>query len=219
MKKKVAIFDFDGTLIASDTLKKRDAWFEIFPEEGKVSRATLLNVLVRVPETRFDILRELFRTLGEQESEVEHLVQEYAERYNAAVQRGLERLGLMPGVREALEELSKLCRLYINTATPEYGIRETVRRLEIQHFFTDVMGKPASKEENIQTIISRERVSPEEAIMVGNGMDDLGAAQATGVFFVGIRDQFNAWDGKTFPVVSDWFELRERLKQLNLLDK
>lgn len=204
---RIIVFDFDGTLVDSDTLKKRDGWFQIFPEKGEVPRDLLLDVLSRIPETRFDILREIFRKLGKEGDELEQLVTEHAARYNAVIQGGIARMGLMTGVAEGIRVLSKTHRLYINSATPEYGVRETIRRLDLAQFFIDVLGKPASKEDNLRSILQREQVEPLSVIMVGNGEDDRRAAERVDAGFIGIADVFNGWHEMPFPIVSNWAEL------------
>lgn len=204
---RIIVFDFDGTLVDSDTLKKRDAWLTIFPEGGTVPRSLLLDVLSRIPETRFDILREIFQMRGRHGNELEQLVRDYAARYNTAVQEGIARMGLIPGVAKGVQNLFQKYRLYIVSATPEYGVRETVKRLKLEPFFADVLGKPASKEENLRTILSREQVTPKNIVLIGNGEDDRRAAERVGTMFIGIADSFNGWRDTPFPLATDWEKL------------
>src|SRR3989338_4533104 len=113
---KIIVFDFDGVLVDSNRLKQ-EAWFKVFkPEEA--SRELIRNILAEIKETRYDILREIFRRLGTPAEEIEPLVLSRAQRFNEFVQSGISSMGLNPGVREALSELKPKFRLYLNSATP-----------------------------------------------------------------------------------------------------
>ena len=175
---KVIVFDFDGVLVDSNRLK-REAWFKLFaPEE--VSDELIMDVLEKVKATRYDILREIFMRLGKPEGEIESLVSQYAGRYNDIVQAGIFSMGLNPWAEEILSNLKPKFNLYLNSATPEEAMIQTIKRLGIKDCFKKIYGQsePRSKEINLQKIINEENVLPSEVLVVGDGQDDLGAAKA-----------------------------------------
>lgn len=211
---KVIVFDFDGVLVDSNRLKY-EAWFKIFrPEE--VSHELIRNVLVEVKETRYDILREIFRRLGAPTEEIESLVVRSAERFNEAVQNGISSMGLNPGVREVLSELKPKFRLYLNSATPEKALLETVERLGIRDSFEEIYGQsePGSKVKNLKKIIEKENFLPQEVSVVGDGEDDMKAAQALGCPFIGVANDWNGWKEKEFPLVSNLSEIKNLILKI-----
>ena len=199
---KAIAFDFDGVIVDSNRLKY-EAWFRIFPESEGVSHELVRDVLLRIKQTRYDILQEIFNKLGRTHEQSEQFVATYAMRYNKVVQDAIALGGLIPGVRETLVMLSQHYAIYINSATPETALREAVMRGGIEPFIKKSYGTPASKEENLAMIIEREGIDKEGIVMVGDGEGDFHAARAIGCFFIGVRNESNNWSDKEFPLVTD----------------
>ena len=211
---KVIVFDFDGVLVDSNRLK-HEAWFKLFPPK-EVSNALIADVLVKFKATRYDILREIFRRLGKSEGEIESLVARYADKYNEIVQSGISSMGLNAGAEKTLLDLKAKFSLYLNSATPEDALAQTINRLEIRNYFKKIYGQsePRSKEINLQKIINEENVLPSEVLVVGDGQDDLGAAKALGCLFIGVTNNWNKWHGEEFLTVSNLPELMDSIKKL-----
>ena len=203
-KPKIIVFDFDGVVVDSNRLK-RDAWFNIFHPALGIAPEEIEESLERVRETRFDILRDIFLKKGVAEDSLEQLINEHAEKFQAYVQQGMK---FMPNAVETLVALSGRFPLYINSATPEEPLRESVRRLGLSKHFKGVFGRPADKVENLQVILKSENAEPHELLFVGDGENDRAAAKDTGCHFIGVQNEFNGW-GKSsdFPIVKNISEL------------
>ena len=211
---KIIVFDFDGVLVDSNRLKQ-EAWFKVFkPEEA--SRELIRNVLTEIKETRYDILREIFRRLGTSAEEIEPLVLSHAQKYNELVQSGISSLGLNLGVKEVLSELKHRFRLYLNSATPEKALLETAGRLSIGDFFEEIYGQsePESKVKNLKKIIEKENFLLQEVLAVGDGEDDLAAAKTVGCRFIGLANDWNGWKDKEFPLVSNLSEIKNLILKI-----
>lgn len=206
---KVIVFDFDGVIVDSNGLK-RDAWFSIFPQESGITRDEIRESVERVRETRYDIIRDIFRKRGKPEGEeLEALVKEYAMRFGDYINQ----MKPMPGVLEMLPVLQGRFPLYINSATPVEPLRETVKSLGIASYFKDILGGKNSKETHLKIIIEKETIAPEELLFVGDGEDDREAARALGCRFLGVPNEFNNWGKRAgFPILPSFSMIESYLK-------
>ena len=195
-------FDFDGVIVDSNRLKY-DAWFHLFSDHTEVSEALVRDVLSRISQTRYDILREIFIQIGKEQSDVEKLVLDYGARYNTLVQDAIAAGGVIGGVRETLEALAPRYALYINSATPHEALQEAVARAGFHSLIKAAYGTPATKEENLRAIMHAEGIGSNEILMVGDGEGDLSAARKVGCPFIGVANEWNKWHDKDFPLVSD----------------
>ena len=203
---KVIVFDFDGVLVDSNRMK-HDVWFSLFPPEEKIPAELVSDVLSRIKETRFDILREIFLRAGREEEKREALIARYAGLFNDAVQKGIVSLGMVPGVPEMLAKLRLSHRFYVNSSTPEFALRESISRFGIAAHFQGIFGRPATKEENLQKIMALEKETPDHVVMVGDGDSDRDAAAACGCRFIGVANGWNDWKENEFPLISSVVEL------------
>jgi phosphoglycolate phosphatase-like HAD superfamily hydrolase len=74
----------------------------------------------------------------------------------------------------------------VNSATPHRDLVGIVRGRGLLPWLDGVLGGPASKTANLRVALAAERVAPRQALLVGDGPDDLEAARTLGMFFVAI---------------------------------
>ncbi len=203
-------FDFDGVIVDSNRLKY-DAWFRLFSGNMEVSEALVRDVLSRITQTRYDILREIFIQVGKETRDVEELVLDYGARYNALVQDAIAAGGVISSARETLQILAPRYALYINSATPHDALQEAVARGGINSLIKAAYGAPGTKEENLRIIMNTEGIGNNEILMVGDGEGDLSAARKVGCSFIGVANEWNKWHDKDFPLVSDLRPLPEMI--------
>lgn len=213
----VIVFDFDGVITIRGELLKREAWDVIAEKESDAFKQKLSEMQTRYAEgrgSRHDILRDAFTELGYSASQIPTLVAEWANRYNTAVQKMIFSDGIYPETPIALEKLAAQYPLYINSATPEIALEESVKRLGIRHFFKGAFGQPISKKENLQRILQKENILPAQLLFVGDSNGDQRAGATVGCQFVGIANEANQWSEKTFPVIHRLTELEGLLFNL-----
>jgi len=211
---KALVFDFDGVIVDSNRVK-RDAWFSIFESSEEVSRALVEDALQHTAGDRFDILRYIFSKPGYEPGQVALLVDEYAHRYDTEVKKGIFGVGVSRSVFDTLRQLKEKYKLYINSATPEEALEETVKRLELDTLFESILGTPSSKEENLKKVMERENVASTELIFIGDGEGDRDAAVSIGCQFIGIANEWNEWKGESFRTVNEFSELPTVISQTN----
>lgn len=204
---KVIIFDFDGVIVDSNTIK-RNAFLQLFPKEDRHVQKIIHELVDFEPESsRYEKLQKTFTRMGKPAGEIPKLVEEYSRKYNTIIQKEITESGLMRGVKKTLSELCQNYSLYINTGTPRESIEQTIDTLGISHFFKGVYARPENKEENIHNILMKENALPKQAVVVGDGPSDLQSAQVTGCRFIGLRNDFNGWKDENFVTISGLDEL------------
>lgn len=211
---KVIIFDFDGVLVDSNRLKQ-DAWFVVFDQTVGISPELVSDVLARIPETRYDILREIFRVAGKPADTIETLVAEYAARYDSVVQQGIASGGVFPEARVILPALAQTYRLYVNSATPEDALIRTVERIGLASLFTGIYGRPASKIENMARIFEKEGITGSEAVFIGDAESDYNVAVEVQCRFIGMPNEYNGWtEDVSFPLLHSFSNIEQMINKL-----
>lgn len=205
---KVIVFDADGVIIPGSESLKRYAWIKIGKEDPTLSIAIEQGRKDTATGDRFDILRAAGRVYGVN-GNLSGFVEEKSRLFDAIVQEGMIEIGVSMATRKALKELAKRHTLYINSATPESAIRETFDNLKLTECFKGVFGRPSSKLQNFERIVSVEGVSASDLLFVGDQEKDFVAAQDFGCRFVGLTNDWNRWENdRPFPLI---FFVRELL--------
>lgn len=215
---KVIVFDFDGVLVDSNSLKYH-VYFDLLSDVEGISHALIENAFSEHPkdQTRFELLNRIFSKLGKSGDELSDLVKIYAERYDDAVQIGIKNIGLVQGALHVLESIHKKYYLYINSATPESSLQTTVDELSIRKYFKGIYGKEIigmdsvadSKELNLEKIMEAEKADGNEILFVGDGEVDRSAAKAYGCHFIGIANDSNSWvENENFKILKSVADLK-----------
>ncbi len=188
---RCAVFDFDGTLVDSNEIKRR-AFFEIareFDPDGELVR----EVLDRRPSgDRYHVARGLAAELATRGALpgaccVEDLAKLLADAYTAHCERAVSACDEVAGATDALARLAaRGLPLFVNTATPREAMLPILRRRGLDRFFAGVYGGPSNKLENLRDIAERVGARPRELLFVGDGEDDRRVAAAFGCAFVGV---------------------------------
>ncbi len=172
------VFDFDGTLVMSNAIK-RDGFTAIaerFPDG--VSRMDM--IMTNPPGDRYAIM-DAFAALYDANGA--DLVAEYAIWCENRILECPERAG----AAETLAFLkAKGISIWINSATPQEPLRTIVTKRYDAGTFSGVLGGHGKKVENLQKIMQAENLSPEQILMVGDGFDDRDGATAIGCPFIGL---------------------------------
>ena len=186
---KCVVFDFDGTLVDSNEIK-REAFFEIarpWDSSGEV----VAEVFERWPAAnRYEktrrIAEELIdRNLLPADSSLEDWAARLADDYTARCETAIARCAEMPGATAALEKLSETgLLLFVNSATPVIPLRHLTKLRNWDHYFQAVYGAEASKAENLLSIAKKFGTERTEMVHVGDQLDDQRGAELFGCHFV-----------------------------------
>jgi len=221
MSKIVGIaFDFDGTLVQSNEIK-RETYYLVAKEAGCPSRI-VDKVLADDPRgDRHRLIRTMATEMGSQsllESGIlpENLAHDITARYSELCELAIASCPEVEGASEALRELrNRNIGVFLNSATPKNYLESVVQHRSFVGEVSGIFGAPASKVDNIDAIVSGLKCTADEIMVVGDGQDDLEAARATGCYFVGIRGGSGGFAKEAFPIVTDLLQLLPLIEGLD----
>jgi len=217
----VIVFDFDGVIVRSSGFLKREAWQVVLASYGRRAMPHFAEAEAKYSEgrggDRYDVLRYIFEKLSEPINKIPSLIETGAAAFNAHLQKRIAEVGVEPSDRRALEELSTRYPLYINSATPDKELNQTIMLLRLHTAFKGILGRPSSKLHNLRLVLSREYAAPTNMLFVGDGEHDYKAALEVGCHFVGYSNEWNKWADreKPFPLVNSILDVLSYLAAMS----
>ena len=203
--------DFDGVIMDSMTLKL-DAYCFAFKEYGFPREKIREQQLMYAGLSRSRALPIMFEALagkpmsGKEAQRALHLFGEEDDRLR-------EKMRFMPGSLDFLKRAHNLFPLVVVTGTPQEAIEKTIAMFELQPFFKEVCGSPPVKSEHLQSQLVKHGLKPEQALYVGDSIQDYKAANFAGMPFVGVdngdhpfADLNLAVELRSLAELSDWVE-------------
>ena len=191
MKYDAFFFDFDGVLADSVEVKTK-AFAKLFEAYGpKIMNKVVSHHRTNGGMSRYDKFRHYFSEFLKQpllDEEFQDLCEQFAQLVVDEVVASPE----IPGSHLYLEKCHKTSPCFVVSATPEDEIREIVRRRGLQKFFLNVLGAPASKQENLESLLAANKLAPEQCVFFGDAESDYRAAMACCVNFTAILPNANA---------------------------
>jgi len=176
------VFDFDGTLVDSNAIK-RQGFYEVVAEDSG-GRARMEQILDQVSGDRRAIFSAYLADTAapglERTRKAEALVRIYSQRVDAQVVAAPE----IPGATALMEQLRRhQRRLYLNSATPIDSLRMIIERRGWRRLFEGIFGHPAGKIESARRVLAGTASGAESIAVVGDGADDRDSAAAIGCTF------------------------------------
>jgi len=190
LKKKVIVFDFDGTLVQSNELKY-NAYFQIL-RDNEYTREIISKVLETSFEaSRFQILEEIANIIyaSDRAEQISEKVMWLSQCYNDIVLEGAKKCPEMPGAKKILDILSASYSLYLSSTTPEVELKKIIQYRGWEKYFKNIYGYPHTKTETLRTIIEAERVSCDDILVVGDGDSDRLSAEKYGISFFQVNSK------------------------------
>ena len=191
---EAVVFDFDGTLVDSNQIK-RDAYYAAF-EAVPGARKCIAQALKTYPDKdRYFIIRTVVENLRRSgritRSEGERMRARAVRRYSAYCRTKIRDARDFAGVAATLRALSRKYRLAINSATPQRHLRQLVSVRRWAHYCKVIVGAPSTKVANLRRIARRFSLGPREIMFVGDSRIDATAAAHFGCAFAHARNLKN----------------------------
>jgi phosphoglycolate phosphatase-like HAD superfamily hydrolase len=185
MKHKVYIFDFDGTLVHSNTIK-REAFYRLSPEIIQ-HRHAVDDVLSRMPEkSRFEIVKAIYALIEEETNKTfdEQVVNEAIHNYSSTVREGVLACPELEGASQLLSAIKKSGGLvYVSSNTPEDPLKELVSARGWLKYIDGCFGFPKQKIDTVKRILASNQLSASDVIIIGDGKSDEDSAIFNGCHF------------------------------------
>ena len=138
------------------------------------------------PPLRHSFARLLATRDGER---IESAIARYRERYAV---RGWRENAVYPGIAEALRCLADAGnRLFLCTSKPQLYAERIVKHFDLAPYLSgvhgpDLGGRLDDKRDLMTTLLARERISPEQCVMIGDRAQDMDAAKVNEVAALGV---------------------------------
>jgi len=183
------VFDFDGTLVDSNSIKRSIAYEIVRKFDGG---HTILDRVYaeNCSGDRYTIFTRFAQLVSREIAPLKESIfigRELAKEYTRLCEHAVSVCAEIPGTSVVL---SKLLRsgflLAINSATPTATLQDIVTKRGWLGTFSEVLGAPASKAENLASIAEKFSLAKSEITMVGDRLSDLVGAQDFGCHFVGL---------------------------------
>ena len=181
-----AVFDFDGTLVQSVEIKRR-GFFAV--TKGIPGAADALDDVLADPHSgdRHQVFAELVARLRARGMREVPAPQQLAAAYSRYCEEGIAICPEVPGAARSLEVLRDGgLRLYLHSRTPLNALQPLVRLRGLDRHFLQVFGAPQSRREAVYSVLERERLSPEQVLLVSDDGGDASLADEIGLQFVGV---------------------------------
>jgi phosphoglycolate phosphatase-like HAD superfamily hydrolase len=201
---RVVAFDFDGTLVQSNAIK-RDAFYGAVRSFGDLSDV-VRQVLAENPGDRYVITATIATRAADRlpPAGERPWAEVFADRYTRICEEQILECPFVPGAIECLEALRRDGRLlYVNSATPGDPLRSVVRRRGLDGYFAGVWGNERGKADNLRRALAECAAAPGELAFVGDSEADGAAALEVGCHFVGVLNQHSDFRQRPAAVVED----------------
>jgi HAD superfamily hydrolase (TIGR01549 family) len=205
------VFDFDGVLVESNEIRFNGfrKLFKNYPQEQ-------VDKLVSYAKANGGISRykkiEYFFNVIRQESISYETVNRWASQFSELVEQDIVEAKPVEGALNFLEDYYNLIDFAIVSGSDQAELRRICEKRKIDRFFKTILGSPMEKKDNIAVLLSEQNWSHDKSVYVGDSINDLEAAKANNLDFVGRCSGLIDWQNFDVRYVSDLFSLREAIQ-------
>ncbi len=199
---RALIFDFDGTLVDSNSIKRAafEVCFANFPERKQ-------EILAYCWANHHTPRREKFRYVYDRILErplTPQVEQELHNRFEAATTQKIVAASGIPYAEEFLRSVSRTHCIGLLSSTPQEVLTQILTQRGWAAYFRFIQGAPVHKAQWLQGLRSEFLLSKEELIFFGDQEEDAQAAEQAGCQFIGIGDAANNSGKKSLFWIPDY---------------
>lgn len=181
---QVFIFDFDGTLVDSNPIKRRAfaLCFAEFPEQ----RGEVLEYCWGHHHTpRGDKFRYVYEEILKRPFTAD-VARSLRQRFEEATTQQIVAAPEIPGAEAFVRSVSRRGRTAVLSSTPQETLEHLLAARGWRGLFWRVRGAPVEKAAWLKTAIEEQAGTAEAVVFFGDTVEDAQAAQAAGCAFLGV---------------------------------
>tara|TARA_B100002052_G_scaffold299177_1_gene335996 strand:- start:5527 stop:6204 length:678 start_codon:yes stop_codon:yes gene_type:complete len=186
--KKILIFDFDGVILDSVHIKT-EAFGDLYIDFGE----DIADLVKKYHEenggmSRFEKIK-YYNDVLLADQHINESCDSMAEKFSELVFDKVVIANEIPGVMDFIKHYKKKSiPMAINSATPTEELIQILISRDLKRYFSQIMGSPTSKYENLVSILEANQADRKDAIFFGDAESDLLAADKIGMDFIGIGE-------------------------------
>jgi phosphoglycolate phosphatase-like HAD superfamily hydrolase len=196
------IFDFDGVLAESNEIR-----FNGFRKLFKDYPQDQVELLVQYAKANGGVSRykkiEFFFNLIRKESISSKSVNHWANKFSELVTQDILEASPVKGSLEFLKKYFNQFDFAIVSGSDQKELRGVCKGRGIDSFFKMILGSPIEKRDNIARLLSDFKWERNKSLYVGDSNNDLEAARANNIDFIGRSSGLVDWKSYNVRFVSD----------------
>lgn len=207
---KYILFDFDGVLVDSNSIRHKGfaTLFRLFPEKE-------VEELFHFSQknggmSRFEKIRYFFTQIRN-ENITEEKIFEYAKQYSVIVKEQVILSNAIPGSVDFLESFKDSYTFALISASDQEELRDICHVRNIDSYFEEILGSPTLKAENISMLFAKKGWKKEESVYIGDSPNDLKAAMANNLDFIGLNSVEVHWNKESIITIDSFSQLPQKL--------
>ena len=210
MKCQYIIFDFDGVLVESNEIRFNGfrKLFKSYPQEQVEKLVSYAKANGGV--SRYKKIAYFFSEIR-QEPISDESVNKWADQFSKLVEQDIVEAKPVEGSLEFLGKYVDHFDFAIVSGSDQAELRRICKKRKIDHFFKSILGSPVEKKDNIAALLSDLNWQYNKSLYVGDSNNDLEAAKANNLDFVGRCSGLIDWQKFDTRFVLDLSSLYEVL--------
>ena len=180
---RIIIFDFDGVIVESNAIKDQ-AFFKLYLPYGEsIARSAHELHLSNSGASRFEKFALIHKVvLGREITPAES--QDFGQRFRSLCFDAVCACPMIPGAEQFLNTYAGRIGMALASATPEEELVAILKKRDLTRYFRHTCGKPRSKLQNLNYILASEKLTPDQAVFVGDQPSDRDAALEAAIPFI-----------------------------------
>ena len=196
------IFDFDGVLVESNEIRF-NGFRKLFRDYPKGQVEQLVNYSkANGGVSRYKKIEFFFNTIRKEPISSKS-VNHWANQFSELVTQDILEARPVEGSLEFLEKYFNQFDFAIVSGSDQKELREVCKGRGIDSFFKIILGSPIEKKDNIATLLSDFKWERNKSLYVGDSNNDLEAAKANNIDFIGRSSGLVDWKSYNIRFVSD----------------
>tara|TARA_Y100001970_G_C14221031_1_gene852674 strand:+ start:1854 stop:2486 length:633 start_codon:yes stop_codon:yes gene_type:complete len=209
--KKTIIFDFDGVIIDSSSIKA-DAFNKLFSRYGKSIGIKARNYHIEnegIPRIeKFNYINKYLLN-----SIKKHSLDELNKKYSKIVLDKILKKNLSYGFKKFLNKFNQEINFYISSSAPGNELNYIIKNKKINNFFKVISGYPPKKNIQIKKILINDKLNTKNVYYVGDTEHDYKISKKLNLNFIGYIRYGNKFKHRNINMVNSFNEIAKYIKK------